>query len=178
MKTPDVRLTICLVVALALPMTAECVAAGPTFSIDMQGPTIGAADGFGSGLLITEGDLLSSPMPGPPIGQPAPGPFATGPGVSIPVGALGIVPGPGGFSEVDAVSYGHDALDPRLIDDPTGDAIGRLRVFFSVDEFAVGVPGSISRSTRRFVTRSTPGRRNRPTRARLRPTDLSGATCW
>jgi hypothetical protein len=104
------------------------------FSIDAHGPTIGALDGFGTGMVISEGDILSSPVPGPPIGMPGPGPFATAPGITLPAAALVIAPSPAGFREVDALSYGHDALQE--------DVIPRPRLFFSVDEFAVGIPGA------------------------------------
>ncbi len=97
----------------------------PTFSIDHQGPTPGVPDSF-TATPISEGDVLSSPFPGPPLGVPAPGPLPP-PGTVIPVGALGVVPGAAGFAEVDALSYGRDANDGQW--------------FFSVDEFAVGLPG-------------------------------------
>jgi hypothetical protein len=86
---------------------------------------------------ITEGDILTTGVPGPPgpntplLGPlPAPGTevgaIAGAPGV-VP-GGLGIIPGLPGFVEVDALSYGRD----------TGGAL-----LFSVDEFATGVPGPI-----------------------------------
>ena len=88
-----------------------------TGSIDYQGPTRGMFDPL-SGLTITEGDILA------PAGPP--------PTVVIPWGALGIVATqpPGSYVELDALSYGHD-LDPR-----------EFPVVFSVDEFAVGIPGA------------------------------------
>jgi hypothetical protein len=107
-----------------------------TFSIDFQGPMIGVPDSF-SGSPITDGDILTPSLPGPPgpnlplVGPLPPpgtevGAFPGAPGV-FP-GGLGIVPGIFGCVELDALSYGRDVL--------TADSIG----VFSVDEFASGVP--------------------------------------
>ena len=113
----------------------------PTFSIDFQGPTAGGP-GQGTGTLdsffgtpINEGAILTTGSPSaPPFGPrqpffgaaPAPGqlvsPSAGGPGIT---GGLGLVYAMTGVIEVDALSYGRDR----------GSAI-----FFSVDEFAVGIP--------------------------------------
>ncbi len=112
--------------ALIVASAATSALGQPTFSIDHQGPTIGVPDTFTLGP-ITEGDILSAPMGGPPIGLPAPGPLPP-PGTVIPVGALGIFPGAAGLVEVDALSYGTDALHGQW--------------FFSVDEYAVGLPGA------------------------------------
>lgn len=105
---------------LVLGLVALLAASGTdvaavTYSIDFQGVTAGA---------VLEGDILTPIPPGmvPP------------PAVVIPAGAvgLGIVPGGAGFVEVDALSYGRD----RQI------AQNELpRYLFSVDEFAVGLPG-------------------------------------
>jgi len=111
---------------LLLAVTAPSALGQPTFSIDHQGPTIGVPDTF-TGTPITEGDILSGPIGGPPIGVPAPGPLPP-PGTVIPVGALGIAPGAAGFVEVDALSYGMDAVQGQW--------------FFSVDEYAVGLVGA------------------------------------
>jgi hypothetical protein len=106
----------------------------PTFSIDFQGPTIGMGDSF-SGFAITEGDILTAPMPGPPgPNPPTAGPLPA-PGLEVGAlpgaggviaGGLGILLGANGFVEVDALSYGRDQ---------------GLDLQFSVDEFAAGVPG-------------------------------------
>lgn len=98
--------------------------AQPTYSIDFQGPTAGVAPPGP----VLEGDILTPIPPGmlPP------------PAVVIPAGppgvGLGIVPTPTGFWEVDALSYGTDFR----IRQQTGAPLGWS---FSVDEFAVGVPG-------------------------------------
>ena len=108
-----------------------------TFSIDFQGwlVSLGYFEGFFFSTFITEGDVLTPGDLGPPGPNPAgfgffePGlEIAPDPGSPFGVvpGGLGILPGFEGFVEVDALSYGWDAL-------------GRL--FFSVDEFAIGVPG-------------------------------------
>jgi hypothetical protein len=77
-------------------------------------------------LLITEGDIL---VPTPPAG-PLPPPTILIPG-SGP-GSLGIIPTGGGFNELDALSYGTEPLlqqnNPKFW-------------YFSVDRFAVGLPG-------------------------------------
>lgn len=113
---------------------ASAVAQAPTGSIDFQGPSIGAPDGF-FGLPITEGDILTTGAPGPPGPNPLlPGPLPP-PGIEIGAlagaagavpGGLGIVPGLFGFVELDALSYGQDQGDQLL---------------FSVDEFATGTSG-------------------------------------
>lgn len=118
---------------LALLGPAGAAVAQPTFSIDFQGPTPGAAGGFGFGV-ITEGDILTTPLPAAPgPNPPVPGPFAIAPGIEI--GAVPAAPGavPGGLGllvvapgvvEVDALSYGRDM---------------GVMLHFSVDEFAVGL---------------------------------------
>jgi hypothetical protein len=108
----------------------------PTFSIDLQGPTVGMPDSF-FGAPITEGDILTAFPPGPPgPNPPAFGPLPP-PGLEVGAiagapgvfpGGLGIVPGIFGFVEVDALSYGRDQ---------------GTRLQFSVDEFAAGVPGPL-----------------------------------
>lgn len=105
-------LAIVALAGLCVPVTLA-----QTGSIDYQGPTRWMMDPL-SGLTITEGDILA------PAGPP--------PTVVIPWPALGIVPTqpPGSYVELDALSYGHD-LDPR-----------KFPVVFSVDEFAVGIPGA------------------------------------
>ena len=107
--------------------------AGVTFSIDFQGPTAGAPDGF-LGVPTGEGDILTPMPPGPPGPNPAtPGPIpppgievgALGGSPGIVPGGLGVLPGAFGFVEVDALSYGRD--------------VGAV-LHFSVDEFATGIP--------------------------------------
>ena len=110
--------------------------AQPTFSVDLQGPTVtaGVPDAFFA-TPITGADILSAPIPGPPIGFPAPGPLPPpgmvvhgGPPTPPPAGVrtLGIVPGLANVPELDALSYG---LDEGAF------------IHFSVDEFAQGNPG-------------------------------------
>ncbi len=115
---------------------------GMTFSVDYQGPSAGGTPGPFTGLPdsffavpMDEGSIYTPPFPGPPGPNPpsfgplpAPGlevsAVAGGPGV-VP-GGLNIVPGVLGAVELDALSYGKD--------------IGN-KIYFSVDEFAVGIPG-------------------------------------
>jgi len=102
---------------------------GPTFSIDFQGPSAGAPDGF-FGLPITEGTVLTTAVPGAPGPNPAaPGPLPA-PGTVLygaaPTTSLGVTPPAGFGGEIDALSYGRDQGGQLL---------------FSVDEFATGVAG-------------------------------------
>ena len=116
---------------------------GMTFSVDYQGPSAGGTpgpftglpDGF-FGVAMDEGSIYTPTPPGPPGPNPpsfgplpAPGlevsAVAGGPGI-VP-GGLHIVPGVYGAVELDALSYGKDFGD---------------RLYFSVDEFAVGIPGA------------------------------------
>jgi hypothetical protein len=118
-----------------------------TFSIDFQGPTIGVPDSF-SGIPIDEGSILTPFPPGPPgPNPPSPGPLPP-PGMmvhSMPPPApvtgrdLGLVPTQLGYVELDALSYGTDPLDRPL---PTN----KISHVFSVDEFAIGLPGSAVRA--------------------------------
>jgi len=125
---------VCAVVLLACAGMGGMIPAAvaqPTFSIDSQGPTIGMPDSW-SGLAITEGDILSSALPGPPLGRPALGPLPV-PGIVIPAGPPMLLPSLGLATyphpvEVDALSFGHDK--------PCG------YWHFSVDEFANGLPGT------------------------------------
>lgn len=107
-------------------IAAQNTTAQVTYSVDAQGPTIGLASG-GVGAPITEGDVL---MPTPPTG-PLPPPTVLIPG-GVGAGTLGISPTIGGFSELDALSYGGDSVVQQT---------GTYYYYFSVDEFAVGQPG-------------------------------------
>ena len=116
-------------------LAAGAASAEPTFSIDFQGPSLGIPDGF-FGVPVTDGDILTTSPPGPPgPNAPLPGPLPP-PGIEIGAlpgavgavaGGLGILPGAPGLLELDALSYGRDQGD---------------QLFFSVDEFAAGVPTS------------------------------------
>jgi len=110
---------------------------GPTFSVEFQGPVIGFPDGFGSGLPISEGELLFTPAPMPFAPVP--------PGVShaaranpfgvidlgIPAPWLPPMSGIPSVVEVDALSFG---LDHRISAMPLYPSV----LSFSVDEHAVG----------------------------------------
>jgi len=98
-----------------------------TFSVDAQGPT--AAGGFGN---FPEAFILT------PATCPSPGPCTPGapppPQTSIPQGPV--------IGELDALSYGNDPLDV-----PSGNCNGQPCFHvFSVDEFAIGLPGSAVRT--------------------------------
>lgn len=105
---------------------------GMTFSMDFQGPSRGVAGPWG--IPVFEGDILT-PSARPPLGPwrpellppTPPGPVirsASGPGFD-----LGLVPGPAGITEVDALSYGRDS---------------GTRLRFSVDEWAIGLGGAVN----------------------------------
>ena len=106
-----------------------------TFSIDYQGPPIGAPDSCTGIVGLTEGDILA------PFGG-VPGPGLPPPCIYIPAapGGLGLplwvpgghAPGMPGRIEVDALSYGRE---PLLLKPTVG---GVLHWWFSVDEFAFG----------------------------------------
>ncbi|MCK6456869.1 MAG: FG-GAP-like repeat-containing protein [Phycisphaerae bacterium] len=119
---------------LGLLITADRATAQPTFSMDAQGPSMVVGVASWPVGPFFEGDILSPPLPGPPLGTPS---FATPPpGVTI-VGAFpaGLMLAPAFFQEVDALSYGTDDLVPEtdwLIDS----------FYFSVDEFATGDPAA------------------------------------
>ncbi len=117
----------------------------PSFSVDFQGPMMAMPDSFW-GFPITEADIL---IPAPPTFAPAPGPLpppatvifggpgAPGPkdlGLALYPPAVGHPAGQPGHVEVDALSYGTDFnLDPSVPWAPMWS--------FSVDEFAMGMPG-------------------------------------
>jgi hypothetical protein len=155
---PRVRTALLAAVAAALGCSgaqAQPVGYPPptqnmTFSVDNQGPTasIGIPDSF-YGIPIDGGDILTPFPPGPPgPNPPAAGPlpptgeFITNPPVGGPTVGLNIAPGQFGPVELDALSYGHDPVDvpfPDQLKHP-------LYYAFSVDEFAVGLPGSAVRA--------------------------------
>ncbi len=143
-----------LCVAVCVTLVSGGASASPsrlpmTFSIDFQGPSIGVPDSF-SGIPIDEGSILTPYPPGPPgPNPPAYGPLPP-PGMmvhSMPPPApvtgrdLDLSPTALGYVELDALSYGNDPLDvpfPELREP-------RYHVF-SVDEFAIGLPGSAVRT--------------------------------
>ena len=121
------------VASLATPAVAQQF----TFSVDWKGPIISQGASF-SNQLITEGDILT-------FGQGAPGFAPLGPpGFALSGGNLGLVlynscvghlPGQACGVEVDAISQGADQILP--LNSPTNEA---QHLWFSVDEFGVGVP--------------------------------------
>lgn len=135
----------------ALFLAPSAVAQRFTFSIDFHGPTRAAADC--AGVTITEGDILSPCPTGLPDMPRVPGPLPT-PLVAIPAsgaGSLGL-PGfcfgtpPGVLCapgmEVDALSYGFDdPIDPNIFV-PGTNFNRKANYHFSVDEWAVGIPGA------------------------------------
>lgn len=105
------------------------------FSIDWQGQTLGEIDSLG-GVPITDADLLI------PVGGPFPSPTAPldKPGILLPGSFLqfystcqGHIPGSSCGIEINALSYGRDAV---LLPAPNY----RFGLYFSVDEHAVGIP--------------------------------------
>ena len=141
--------TLLAALATALVYAEVSHAVAVTFSIDFQGPTIGVPDSF-SGIPIDEGSILTPFPPGPPGPNPAaPGPLPP-PGMMVhsmlppaPVTGrdLGIAPTALGYVELDALSYGNDPLDV-----PFPDPNNPVYHVFSVDEFAIGLPGSAVRT--------------------------------
>jgi len=139
-----------LSLVLVWGLFARAAGAQPLFSIDFQGPPMGAFSPFFPGAPLTEGDLL---FPGIAAMLPAPGPLPppgavilagpNPPGVAnlgLPPYAFGM-PSPAGvpnFVEVDAISNGFDC-EPTPGPGPFGDA--GCVFTYSVDEFAAGFPG-------------------------------------
>jgi hypothetical protein len=133
-----------------LLFSALCAASGTaraqfTFSIDYFGPTNGVPNSFGLAP-IRPADILTPAtggigVPGFPLlgPLPFPGTLFTGgaPGLSIPTyfGCVGAPPGIPCPCEVDALSYGTDAIPPLGAPMPPGTWA------FSVDEFAIGIAG-------------------------------------
>lgn len=105
--------------AILFLLTGIALQAQPNYSIDIQGPTVGLPDAAGLGP-ITEGDILNPVPPGTP------------PLIMVP--AIGIFPALVPPFEVDALSFG---LDTRL----QPGFVASHDWFFSVDEWAVGIPG-------------------------------------
>lgn len=120
-----------------------------TFSVDNQGPTAtgGTLDSFYS-VPIIGSDILTPYPPGPPGPNPPaagplppPGEFITNPPLGGPTVGLDIAFPPQGLPELDALSYGRDPIDtpfPNQEKHPP-------HYVFSVDEFAIGLPGSAVR---------------------------------
>ena len=135
---------------IALATTAWLATTSPAraqvhFSIDYHGMTI-AKPATGSGVPITEGDILAPATPGaaPAYGPlPAPmilisggfGPPAPGLGLPTHPGCMGHPPGMPCAVEVDALSYGVD-YPVRPMPLPAGTYV------FSVDRCSFGLPGS------------------------------------
>ena len=113
----------------ALSLTSTPAEAQMRFSIDIRGYTTGAPNSF-TGIPIKGGDLL---VPMSADRRPAMGPLPT-PGTHIPEGPMGLGL-TANINEVDALSYGMD----MLLDDGTELNLGRI--WFSVDEWATGIPG-------------------------------------
>ena len=88
-------------VAVFLAAGSVAVQGNVTFSIDRQGPTLGLPDGFGPSWTITEGDILSSPLPTAPIGYPLLEPCPMGPRITVAAFQMGLVGPP---MEIDALS--------------------------------------------------------------------------
>ena len=113
----------------------------PTFSMDFIGPTLGVPSPTGpfAGAPIAPDDILSSPFPLglAPLGTPALGPMPP-PRISLTGAGLGIVSVPPllGRAEMDALSYGHDAIPAPFNAAAVPLAPGSWH--FSVDSFAAG----------------------------------------
>lgn len=132
-------------------LSALCLAGAAqaqiTFSIDRFGPVI-ASPSTCPGGLITGADILTpssgapcapstavvGPLPLPSIVIPG-GPG--GLGIPTAVGCIGAPPGANCPAEVDALSYGLDQIMTA-----TGLNLPASSIFFSVDEYAQGIPGS------------------------------------
>ena len=132
---------------LALASTAATASAQFTFSIDYLGPTNGLPNSF-TGAPVRPSDILTPAtgglgMPGFPALGPLPIPGTLIPGgagfatLNLPTyaGCVGAGPGVPCPNEVDALSYGSDAIPPMTVVQPPGTWL------FSVDEFARGIPG-------------------------------------
>ena len=139
------RLRPSAVVAAGLLLSSPALAApqqGPPpsrlrFSMDSQGPSISDQPTQG-GPLVTEADLLE--VVGPTFFTPLPPVAIPGAFLDLYTQCLGHAPGFSCGIEVNASSYGRDAL---LQEQTTG---YRYEILFSVDEFAVGLAGGGPRS--------------------------------
>jgi hypothetical protein len=132
---------------LTFAASALCVLSGAThaqfFSIDHRGPNIGMP----GPLPKTAGDILTPAPPAPAYGPPAlPMPVVAIPAGVAPFPGLGLVTAPGCIGappgalcpiEVDAISNG---MDFAPVAAPGSPLAGTW--VFSVDEWAVGFPGS------------------------------------
>ncbi|MCP3914504.1 MAG: hypothetical protein GY711_02980 [bacterium] len=106
-----------------------------TFSIDWHGPTIGVMDSS-QNLPITEGDIMTPALGDPNYGPlPPPAILATGAQLGLPGYPMcaGHPPGMPCAVELDALSYGTDGLLT-----PANHV--RSRIWFTVDEYAHGLP--------------------------------------
>ena len=142
LRAPLVRAAAALT---ALVLVGGLAEAQLVFGKDYQGPTQGLPDGS-STKRINEGDVLRTSNPGalPAIASVAPPTVDVDSGFGPPPPGIGLVlaplctaptPGVPCLVEVDALSHGKDS---RL--DPLNLTWGG-NVWFSVDEFAVGIPG-------------------------------------
>lgn len=147
--------------SLSLSALSQTAPRQVTFSIDFHGPTRSSTDC--SGLIISEGDILTPCLPGgvpdlPRVPGPLPPPLIAltggpgGLGIGTHPGCLGTPPGvlcggaagPAG-AEVDALSYGRDDLIDDIVNPVPGTTeYEKARYHFSVDEFAVGLGLGIS----------------------------------
>lgn len=111
------------------------------FSVDYRGSTISRPDSSTS-TPITEADILRA-APGQPAFGPLPAPsiVLTGGNLGLTgyTACVGHPPGAPCGIEVDALSFGRDARFDNTI--PAGQP-GRARIYFSVDRFAFGMPGT------------------------------------
>ncbi|HUR29143.1 MAG TPA: hypothetical protein VM509_13220 [Planctomycetota bacterium] len=125
------------ILAAALPVARAQTPPQIKFSVDWKAPTVGQVS-TGSLVRITEGDVLTPGSGAPQIGAQPP-PVISLSGQQLGLSQYGACVGhPGGTPcgiEVDALSEGTDEKFR-----PSPSAPGRL--WFSVDEFAVGAGGS------------------------------------
>jgi hypothetical protein len=135
------RMPLARMLTLAALGPAAGASAQISFSIDWQSPPVGAPDAC-FGVPITEGDILvvpPGPFPPPCIAiSGGMGPPAPGLSMAPYPGAIGHPPGVRGFVELDALSYGRD----RVAMSPSTTSNGFYDWYFSVDEFATGIPGT------------------------------------
>lgn len=110
------------------------------FSSDYKGPIHGAPSQFNP--LIRESDLLTGPLNGQPGIGPLPPPIMGFDGAALGLPQFGTcttpTPGVACRIEVDAFTRGKDA---RITPDGSGAGFGNI--FFSVDEYAQGIPNPL-----------------------------------